>query len=53
MNALQQNEIMEKMDLNSITENKWPFYACVDIVGKGVAEGMKWLVETIYKNQET
>ena len=50
--ALQPNEIMEKMDLNSITERKWSINACVATTGEGVAEGMKWLVETVSKNQE-
>ena len=50
--ALQPNEIMEKMDLNSITERKWSINACVATTGEGVAEGMKWLVETVSKGQD-
>ena len=50
--ALQPNEIMEKMELSSISDRKWSINACVAITGEGVEEGMKWLVETVSKNQE-
>ena len=49
--ALQPNEIMEKMDLSSITDRKWSINACVATTGEGVADGMKWLVETVSKSQ--
>ena len=50
--ALQPNEIMEKMDLSSISDRKWSINACVATTGEGVADGMKWLVETVSKSQE-
>ena len=50
--ALQPNEIMEKMDLNSISDRKWSINACVATNSEGVADGMKWLVETVSKSQE-
>ena len=50
--ALQPNEIMEKMELSSISDRKWSINACVATTGEGVEEGMKWLVETVSKNQE-
>ena len=49
--ALQPNDIMEKMELSSITDRKWSINACVATTGEGVADGMKWLVETVSKNQ--
>ena len=50
--ALQPNEIMEKMELSSISDRKWSINACVATTGEGVEEGMKWLVETVSKSQE-
>ena len=50
--ALQPNEIMEKMELSSISDRKWSINACVATTGEGVADGMKWLVETVSKSQE-
>ena len=49
--ALQPNEIMEKMELSNISDRKWSINACVATTGNGVVEGMKWLVETVSKNQ--
>ena len=49
--ALEPNEIMEKMELSSISDRKWSINACVATTGEGVEEGMKWLVETVSKNQ--
>ena len=43
---------MEKMDLSSISDRKWSINACVATTGEGVADGMKWLVETVSKSQE-
>ncbi len=51
--ALQPNEIMEKMDLSSISDRKWSINACIATTGEGVADGMKWLVETVSKGQES
>ena len=49
--ALQPNEIMEKMQLGNISDRKWSINACVATTGEGVEEGMKWLVETVSKSQ--
>ena len=49
--ALEPNEIMEKMELNTISDRKWSINACVATEGTGVVDGMKWLVETVSKNQ--
>ena len=48
---MQSNEIMEEMELSSITDRKWSINACVATEGTGVVDGMKWLVETVSKNQ--
>lgn len=49
--ALQPNEIAEKMELSAIADRKWSINASVATTGEGIADGMKWLVETISKNQ--
>ena len=48
--ALQPNEIMDKMELNSITDRKWTIQACVATNGEGVDSGMKWLVDAVNSN---
>lgn len=47
--ALQPNEIMEKMELSNINDRQWTIQACIATKGDGIADGMKWLVETISK----
>ena len=50
--ALDAPEVMEHLDLNSITDRSWNIQACSAVTKEGLNEGMTWLIETINaKNQ--
>lgn len=41
------DEIIEKLEMNDITDRDWSLYACSALKGTGVSEGLKWLLEKI------
>ena len=45
--ALDAPEVMEHLDLNSITDRSWNIQACSAVTKDGLNEGMTWLIETI------
>ena len=45
--ALDAPEVMEHLDLNSITTRSWNIQACSAVTKEGLNEGMTWLIETI------
>lgn len=45
--VLEPDEIMDKLELNSITDRDWSLYACSALKGTGIMEGMKWLLEKL------
>lgn len=45
--GLEVDEIISKLELNSINERKWSIFACSAIKGEGLSEGMKWLVSNL------
>ena len=45
--ALDAPEVMEHLDLSSITDRTWNIQACSAVTKEGLNEGMTWLIETI------
>ena len=45
--ALDAPEVMEHLDLNSISDRSWNIQACSAVTKEGLNEGMTWLIETI------
>ena len=45
--ALDAPEVMEHLDLSSITDRIWNIQACSAVTKEGLNEGMTWLIETI------
>ena len=45
--ALDAPEVMDQLDLNSITTRPWNIQACSAVTKEGLNEGMTWLIETI------
>ena len=45
--ALDAPEVMEHLDLNSISDRSWNIQACSAMTKEGLNEGMSWLIETI------
>lgn len=45
--ALDAPEVMESLDLSSITDRTWNIQACSAVTKEGLNEGMTWLIETI------
>ena len=41
------DEIVEKLELNDITDRDWSLYACSALKGFGIMERRKWLIEKI------
>ena len=42
--ALEANEVMETLALNSITDRNWNIQACSAVTKDGLNEGMEWLI---------
>ena len=45
--ALDAPEVMDQLELNSITTRPWNIQACSAVTKEGLNEGMTWLIETI------
>jgi len=45
--ALEAPEVMEHLDLNSITDRSWNIQACSAMSKEGLEEGMSWMINTI------
>ena len=43
--CLSADEIVDKIKLNDIIDRDWSLYACSDLKGFGIMEGLKWLIE--------
>ena len=41
------DEIIEKLEMDNITERDWSLYACSALKGTGINEGLKWLLGKI------
>ncbi len=41
------DEIFDKIKLKDIIDRDWIFYACSDLKGFGIMEGLKWLIEKV------
>ena len=41
------DEIFDKIKLNDIIDRDWSLYACSDLKGFGIMEGLKWLIEKV------
>ena len=39
------DEIVDKLELNDITDRDWSLFACSALKGFGIMEGLKWLIE--------
>lgn len=48
-NAMSVAEIIEKMSLSSLTNNKWHVEATCATTGEGLYEGLGWLSDTLLK----
>mmetsp|Transcript_4888 Transcript_4888/g.5967 ORF Transcript_4888/g.5967 Transcript_4888/m.5967 type:complete len:185 (-) Transcript_4888:166-720(-) len=51
--ALDAPEVMESLDLNSISTRSWNIQACSAVTQEGLNEGMAWLIETINSKNKT
>ena len=47
MNCLGPDEIIEKLNMNDITERDWSLFACSALKGTGVKGGIKWIFEKL------
>ena len=45
--GLEVDEIISKLELNSIKNRKWSIFACSAIKNEGISEGMKWLISNL------
>ena len=45
------DEIVDKLELNDITDRDWSLYACSALKGFGIMEGLKWLIEKVASKQ--
>lgn len=45
--ALDAPEVMDTLELNSITDRTWNLQACSAVKKEGLSEGMEWLIKTI------
>ena len=45
------DEIIDKLNMNDITGRDWSLYACSALNGKGVEEGIKWILEKLSNKQ--
>ena len=46
--GLEVDEIIEKLELNTVQNRKWSIFACSAIKGEGISEGMKWLISNLH-----
>lgn len=49
LHGLDVDEIIEKLELNSIKNRKWSIFACSAIKGEGINEGIDWLINSFSK----
>ena len=40
-------KFVDKIKLNDIIDRDWILYACSDLKGFGIMEGLKWLIEKV------
>ena len=46
-NCLEPDEIIQKLEMDNITGRDWSLYACSALTGKGVEDGIKWVLERL------
>ena len=46
-NCLGPDEIIQKLEMDDITGRDWSLYACSALTGKGVEDGIKWVLERL------
>jgi len=50
--ALDAEEILNTLNLSSITDRTWTIQACSAVTKEGLQEGMEWLVKTISEKKQ-